>query len=81
MHEHTSTHTLVQANTITRPLNKDSGIAALSGGPQNHSISMSQVVSASPVNHEQKAEHEQRHEKIILAEHDALLSSFPLTKS
>lgn len=35
--------------------------------------SVPEVMSASPMNHEQEADHEQRHEEIILSDHDALL--------
>jgi hypothetical protein len=43
-------------------------------------ISMPEVVRSSPMCEENQAQHENRHEKIILSDHDALLLLFPLTK-
>jgi hypothetical protein len=43
-------------------------------------VSMPKVVHAAPVCKEKQAQHENRHEKIVLSDHDALLLLFPLTK-
>jgi len=42
---------------------------------------MPEVVRSSPVREEDQAQHENRHEKIILSDHDALLLLFPLSKN
>jgi len=44
-------------------------------------VSMPEVVRSSPVREENEAQHENRHEKIILSDHDALLLLFPLTEN
>jgi hypothetical protein len=44
-------------------------------------VLMPEVVRSSPVRKENQAQHENRHEKIILSDHDALLLLFPLTKT
>jgi hypothetical protein len=41
---------------------------------------MPEVVRSSPMREENEAQHENRHEEIILSDHDALLLLFPLTK-
>ena len=42
--------------------------------------SMPEVMRSSPMREENEAQHENRHEKIILSDHDALLLLFPLIK-
>jgi hypothetical protein len=43
-------------------------------------ILMPEVVGASKMSHEHQNNHEQRHEKKVLSDHDALLLSFPFAK-
>ena len=42
---------------------------------------MPEVVRSSPMREENEAQHEHRHEEIILSDHDALLLLFLLTKT
>jgi hypothetical protein len=42
---------------------------------------MPQVVCSSPVRKENEAHHENKHEEVILSDHDALLLLFPLTNT
>jgi hypothetical protein len=44
-------------------------------------VSMPEVVRSPPVRKENQAQHENRHEKIILSDHDALLLLFSLCKN
>jgi hypothetical protein len=46
-----------------------------------YSFSMPKVMRSSPVCEENENHHENRHEKKVLSDHDALLLLFPLTKS
>jgi hypothetical protein len=47
----------------------------------SYRVSMPEVVRSSPVGEENQAQHENRHEKIILSDHDALLLLFSVSKS
>jgi hypothetical protein len=42
-------------------------------------VSMPEMMRSSPMREENEAQHENRHEEIILSDHDALLLLFPLT--
>jgi hypothetical protein len=44
-------------------------------------VSMPEVIRSSPMREENEAQHEHRHEEIILSDHDALLLLFPLTNN
>jgi hypothetical protein len=42
-------------------------------------VSMPEMMRSSPMREENEAQHKNRHEEIILSDHDALLLLFPLT--